>query len=77
MAIDVFGAKTIKNAINNKKPGVKEEACGVIKEQIQAYQKEGAEHRPPVMLRGSTQIIARLIRDKVGVKTMGSIFSEN
>ena len=64
MAINIYGDKVIARALN-KSPSTKEKACQEIKETLASYSENESQFKPAQMLRGTTQIIVRLIRDKV------------
>ena len=68
-AIEVFGAKTVAGALD-KNPAVKKKSCEEIKKivgEYSPYGEYGIKYKPPKMLKASTQITARLIRDKVTI----------
>lgn len=71
-AIEVFGEETIMRAIN-KSPSVKEEADCEIQRTLESYNRDDL--KPAKMMRGTTQIVVRMIRDKV--RTMDSFFSND
>ena len=64
MAINIYSDDVIARAIN-KSPSVKEKACEEIKQNLASYSENTSQLKPGQMLRGTTQIITRLIRDKV------------
>ena len=64
MAINIYSDDVIARAIN-KSPSIKEKACEEIKQNLASYSENTSTLKPGQMLRGSTQIITRLIRDKV------------
>lgn len=63
-AINVFGEDVIARAIA-KTPSIKDKACEEIRVKLANYSESESEFKPGMMLRGSSQIAARLIRDKV------------
>ena len=64
IAINIYSENVIGRALN-KSPAVKQAACQEIKEVLAKYSENASEFKPAQMLRGTTQIIARLIRDNV------------
>ena len=64
MAINIYGDNVIARALN-KSPSTKEKACQEIKDTLASYSENESQFKPAQMLRGTTQIITRLIRDKV------------
>jgi hypothetical protein len=62
-AIEIFGLKTIGEALD-KSPDVKKEACETIKGILSAYISNDFV-KPGKMLKGTSQIATRLIRDKM------------
>ena len=76
-AIEVFGAKTVAGALD-KNPAVKKKSCEEIKKivgEYSPYGEYGIKYKPPKMLKASTQITARLIRDKVTICRFNSLFA--
>ena len=79
MAINIYSDDVIARALN-KSPSVKEKACQEIKETLSKYSENDSQYKPAQVLKGTTQIIARLIRDKVwaifghGVALTNSIY---
>ena len=64
MAINIYGDNVIARALN-KSPSTKEKACQEIKDTLASYSENESQFKPAQMLRGTTQIIVRLIRDNV------------
>ena len=64
IAINIYTENVIARALN-KSPSVKEAACLEIKTALSGYSESDSSFKPSQMLRGTTQIAARLIRDKI------------
>ena len=64
VAIEVFGKDTVKAALN-KNPGVKENAANTILDRIRGFDADEEGIKPGKMMRGASQIVARLLREKV------------
>ncbi len=64
VAIEIFGAKNVANVIA-KSVDVKKQAVETIKDEITAYSPKKSDHKPGKMVRGITQVITRLARDKM------------
>ena len=64
MAIKIYTENVIARAVN-KSPSVKEKACQEVKDILAKYSENDSDFKPAQMLKGTTQITARLIRDKV------------
>ncbi|XP_059087366.1 centrosomal protein of 104 kDa-like [Tigriopus californicus] len=74
VAIEVFGEETIMRAIN-KNPSVKEEADCEIQRTLESYNRDDL--KPAKMMRGTTQIVVRMIKDKVwAIFTVGCNITE-
>ena len=63
-AIKVYGESTTSRAIN-KSVSVKEKACVEINDVLGSYDEVRSRFKPTTMLRGTSEIAARLIRDKM------------
>lgn len=70
LAIGIYGLKTIAEALD-KNPETKKAACESIKSSLSEYDPSASEVKAGKMLKATTQITARLIKDKVWV-----VFSE-
>ena len=64
LAIEAYGLKVIAGALD-KSPDVKKTSCESIKKLLSDYESD--EMKPGKMLKATTQITVRLIRDKMWV----------
>lgn len=64
VALEVFGKDTVKAALN-KSPGVKEKAVLEILDRIRGFEADREGIKPGKMMRGASQIVARILREKV------------
>jgi hypothetical protein len=64
VAINIYTDDVIARALN-KSPSIKEKACQEIKQTLSNYSESNSQFKPAQMLKGTTQIIVRLTRDKV------------
>lgn len=67
VALEVFGSEALRGALH-KNPTTKAEAAKDILQQLENYKQPEsnlANEKPGKVMRGSTQILIRLVRDKV------------
>ena len=80
LAIEAYGLKVIAGALD-KSPDVKKTSCESIKKMLSDYDPDDSQLKAGKMLRATTQITVRLIRDKMwaifnhGITLTNSLFN--